>query len=190
MVTLFESREEIKALINSADNANKTKELTEYFQQLKNERNEFYLTLNELEKIFEWKLRSQYGRQLKHRSLNTNENIIAITRTAFGINHTDDEYETKLKLKILTSISGVEIPVASAILTLCYPDKYSVIDFRNWKQIYKSEVRKTNYTAKEYSDYLKIIRNLAKHYSLSPQEIDIAIWQKDIESNKKLKKNT
>ncbi len=190
METLFKSKEEIKELIQRADNANDTKELTEYFQKLRSERSEFYLTLNELEKIFKWKLRSQYSRQLKHRNLNTNENIVAITRTAFGINHTNDEYETKLKLKILTSISGVEIPVASAILTLCYPEKYSVIDFRNWKQIYKSEQRKTNYTAKEYSDYLKIIRNLAKHFSLTPQEVDIAIWQKDIELNKKTKKIT
>lgn len=181
MENIFESKEQIKELIQRADNEGETKRLTKKFQHLKTERKEFYLTLDELEEIFKWKLRSQYGRQTKKRSLNTNENIITITRTAFGITHIEDDYETKLKLKILISITGIEIPVASAILTLCYPEKYSVIDFRNWNQIYKSEKKKTNYTAKEYTDYLKIIRNLATNYGLIPQEIDIAIWQKDRE---------
>lgn len=181
MENLFESQEQIKELIQRADNEGETKRLTNKFQQLKKERKEFYLTLAELEEIFKWKLRSQYGRQTKQRSLNINENIISITRTAFGITHSDEDYETKLKLKLLTSISGIEIPVASAILTLCYPNKYSVIDFRNWSQIYKSEQKKTNYTAKEYTDYLKIIKNLAKNFKMTPQEIDIAIWQKDRE---------
>lgn len=181
MENLFENQEQIKELIQRADNEGETKRLTEKFKRLKKERNEFYLTLPELEEIFKWKLRSQYGRQTKQRSVNTNENIISITRTAFGIIHSDEDYETKLKLKLLTSIAGVEIPVASAILTLCYPQKYSVIDFRNWKQIYKSEQKKTNYTSKEYIEYLKIIRNLAKHFKMTPQEIDIAIWQKDRE---------
>lgn len=181
MEKLFETKEQIKELIQRADNEGETKRLTQKFHQLKKERKEFYLTLEELEEIFKWKLRTQYGRQIKQRSLNTNENIISITRTAFGITHTDDDYETKLKLKLLTSISGIEIPVASAILTLCFPEKYSVIDFRNWKQIYKSEQKKTNYTAKEYTDYLRIIRTLAESFGLTPQEIDIAIWQKDRE---------
>lgn len=181
METLFESKEQIKELIQRADNAGETKRLTEKFQQLKSERRGFYLTLDELEDIFKWKLRTQYGRQSKKRNLNTNGNIISITKTAFGITHTDNDYEIKLKLKILTTISGVEIPIASAILTLCYPDKYAVIDYRNWKQVYKSKLRKTNYSAKEYTNYLKIIRNLAEYFKLTPQEIDIAIWQKDRE---------
>ena len=181
MENIFESKEQIIELIQRADNEVETKRLTKKFKQLKKERKEFYLTLAELEEIFKWKLRSQYGRQTKQRSVNTDKNIISITRTAFEVIHPDEEYETKLKLKLLTSIAGVEIPVASAILTLCFPDKYSVIDFRNWNQIYKSEKRKTNYTPKEYSDYLKIIRKMAEEFEMTPQEIDIAIWQKDRE---------
>ena len=181
MNNIFKNREEIKDLIRRADNESETKRLTGKFQFLKRERKEFYLTLNELDEIFRWKLRSQYSRQLKYRNLNTNDNVIAITRTAFGITHLNNEFETKLKIKLLTSIAGVEIPVASAILTLCYPDDYSVIDFRNWNQIYNSEKRKTAYTLNEYIEYLKIIRNFAEHFEVTPQEVDIAIWQRDIE---------
>ena len=181
MNELFESKEEIIGLINRADNQKETIRLTEKFRLLKKERKEFYLTLNELEDIFKWKLRKQYGRQEKQRRLNTNDNVISITRTAFGIKHSDVDFENKLRLKLLTSISGIEIPVASAILTLCYPEEYSVIDFRNWNQIFKSKITKTYYTANEYIEYLNVIKSLAEKYSMTTQEIDIAIWQKDIE---------
>ena len=57
MNELFESKEEIIGLINRADNQKETIRLTEKFRLLKKERKEFYLTLNELEDIFKWKLR-------------------------------------------------------------------------------------------------------------------------------------
>ncbi|MGB3105966.1 hypothetical protein [Sphingobacterium siyangense] len=78
MENLFKNQEQIKELIQRADDESETKRLTEKFKRLKKERNEFYLTLSELDEIFKWKLRSQYGRQTKQRNLNTNENIISI----------------------------------------------------------------------------------------------------------------
>jgi len=185
MEPLFKEKNEIKDLIERAVDYGETEKLIKKFRRLKNERKEFYLSLEELEEILKWKLRLQYGRQSKYRELNTEDNVIKVTRTAFSISHPNEEYETKLKLRILTSLSGVEIPVASAILTLCFPEKYSVIDFRNWNQVYKSKKGKTNYTINQYVEYLNFIRKIAKQYNLTPQEIDLAIWQKDIEENKK-----
>ncbi|WP_312461631.1 hypothetical protein [Sphingobacterium siyangense] len=78
MENLFKNQEQIKELIQRADDEGETKRLTEKFKRLKKERNEFYLTLSELDEIFKWKLRSEYGRQTKQRNLNTNENIISI----------------------------------------------------------------------------------------------------------------
>jgi len=78
MENLFKNQEQIKELIQRADDESETKRLTEKFKRLKKERNEFYLTLSELDEIFKWKLRSEYGRQTKQRNLNTNENIISI----------------------------------------------------------------------------------------------------------------
>jgi len=182
-MNLFKDKDEIKNLVKRADNSTETKRLTKMFQQLKKERADFYLTQNELEEILKWKLRSQYGRQKEQRKINTPKNIIAITQAAFAVTHKDKDVETTLKLKLLSTLTGVEIPVASAILTLCYPNKYSVIDFRNWRQVYKSDKTKTTYTTAEYTKYLNAIQEQAKKYGVTPQEIDIAIWQKDIETN-------
>ena len=74
------------------------------------------------------------------------------------------------------------ISVASAILTLCFPDKYSVIDFRGWRQIFGEEKKYSNYTTKEYISYLTIIRQMATYFGLTTQQVDMAIWQYDIEN--------
>lgn len=184
MNKIFNDKEQILELVSRTDNKDKTKELTNHFDKLKKERVPFYLTDVELNEIFVWKLRSQIGRQEEKRKENTDENVRTITEAAFAITHSDKNYETTLKLKLLTTLTGVGIPVASAILTLCFPTEYSVIDFRNWRQIYKSDEAKTSYTASEYVEYLKTIKEMANEYGVTPQEIDIAIWQLDIDSKK------
>ena len=89
------------------------------------------MTASELEEILNWKLRTQFGRQSKIRKNNTEQNIELITKTTFLLTHENSDVETALKLKSLTLLYGVEIPVASSILTICFPETYSVIDFRN-----------------------------------------------------------
>jgi hypothetical protein len=84
-------------------------------------------------------------------------------------------------------LSGVEVPVASAIMTLCFPTLYSVIDFRNWRQFYPGSKEKTSYTPNEYLNYLQLIRQLADSFEVTPQEIDMAIWQLDVEQSQKTK---
>lgn len=180
---MFTNKEEILKLIEEANKNSFNKEIFSKFKKLNIERTEFYINLQELEEILKWKLRNQYGRQKTKRKINTDENIKLITKTAFSIKHNDKEYETKLKLKTLSLIYGVEIPVASAILTICFPTKYSIIDFRNWRQVYKTEIKKTTYSTSEYLDYMKEIKVLAKKYEMTTQEIDVAIWQKDINEN-------
>ncbi len=181
---LFKDKKHVQDLAERADDNGTTKKLVSLFRKLKKDREHFYLQLEELEEILKWKLRGQFGRQAKRRQANTSENVMTITKAAFAVTHTDKDIETTLKLKLLSTLSGVEIPVASAILTLCFPTQYSVIDFRNWRQVYKTEKQKTNYTTKEYVEYLKTIRSWAKEFGVTPQEIDLAIWQKDIEDQK------
>jgi thermostable 8-oxoguanine DNA glycosylase len=186
MKSIFQNKAQIQELlaIAEADDKGKTKELISQFDKLKKERNPFYITLEEFEKILVWKLRSQYGRQREKRKENTNDNIIAITKAAFSIKHNDEDIEIALKLKILCTITGVEVPVASAILTLCYPAQFSVTDIRNWRQVYQPTTPKTYYSTKEYIEYLKIIRAWALEFSFTPQEIDLAVWQKDWEETR------
>ncbi len=70
-------------------------------------------------------------------------------------------------------------------MTLCYPDKYCVIDFRGWRQIFGKGKKYPNYTTKEYIKYLSIIKQMANKFGVTPQEVDMAIWQYDIEMNRK-----
>ena len=183
MDILFKDKIQIEKLINQADDKNETKSLIQQFERLKQNRTPFYLTAKELEQILNWKLRTQFGRQTKIRQNNTEENIQLITKTAFLLTHQNEEIETALKLKSLTLLYGVEIPVASSILTLCYPEKYSVIDFRNWRQIFNQKTKKSYYSTNEYNEYLKRIKYLAAKFNFTTQQIDIAIWQKDINEN-------
>ncbi len=110
---------------------------------------------------------------------------IAFTKSAFSIQYNDKDYETEQRLKALIKLHGVQVPVASAILTLCYPEEYCVIDRRGWRQIFYNDKKKTYYTLKEYINYMTIIKRTALEFGVTPQEIDMAIWQHDIEMNRK-----
>ena len=80
MDNLFKDKKQIEELINQADDKSETKNLTQQFDKLKQTRTPFYLTATELEQILAWKLRTQFGRQIKIRLNNTEENIQLITR--------------------------------------------------------------------------------------------------------------
>jgi thermostable 8-oxoguanine DNA glycosylase len=179
----FENKEQILSLIARANDSQETIDLISYFETIKNNRVPLYLDEIDFEKILKWKLRKQYYRQEKQRLLNTNDLIKKITKTAFEIEHLNKDYEIELKLKLLTSLKGVGIPIASAILTLIFPNKYAVIDFRIWRQLNKKP--KISYTIGDYLRYLKHVKQLSEKYNLSTQQIDMAIWQLDIEKNKK-----
>jgi hypothetical protein len=53
--------------------------------------------------------------------------IEQVTLFAFSVHHHDEKYKTELKIKALSLLKGVEVPVASAILALCYPEDYCVL---------------------------------------------------------------
>lgn len=173
----FSSSEEVRELIQlgQAELFAEDAHLMSDLAALRNARKPFYLTHEELERILKWKLRAQYGRQLKQRALNDNKTIQTITRAAFEIQHPDKGYETELRLNLLRSIRGVEVPVASAVLSLCFPEEYAVIDYRGWEALFG---KKTNpYTVKDYIRYVNVVRELANNYQVTVKDMDTAIWQ-------------
>ena len=176
MIELPDRKTILDTVHNSVD-YHKTEKLVSHLGLFKKERPDFFLTSADLEKILDWKLRDQIGRQRKIREKNTDEIVEKITKTAFAIVHPNNEIETEFKISILTTLKGVGIPVASSILTLSYPNKYAVIDFRNWRQLYG--VKKNSYSLKEYLKYLKDVKEMAKSKNVNPQDIDIYLWVKD-----------
>jgi thermostable 8-oxoguanine DNA glycosylase len=157
-----------------------TEQLKSRLEKLRKERKPFYLTANEFDEILQWKLRGQYARQRKRRKANTDKIIREVTKTAFSLTHQNKEYETELKLGILTSLRGVGVPVASAVLALAFPDEYAVIDYRGWRQVFGEE--KNSFSIPDYKKYMSMLRKLANELNWPVQEVDLAIWAYDKEN--------
>jgi len=161
----------------SADDYQETERLKTSLSCLRRERVPLYLTGAEFEQILTWKLRSQYGRQRERRKANTEDVVRAVTGLALTITHPDDEYETELRVATLCALRGVSVPVASAVLALVFPEKYAVIDFRGWRQVFGKE--KAVFTIRDYCRYLRELRLLADQLRWPVQEVDLAIWEYD-----------
>lgn len=93
-----------------------------------------------------------------------------------AVDHTTEEEA----VMALTELQGVGIPVASAILTAIYPERYTVIDYRALEALGYFP-----HDEKFYVAYLDFCRNLAD--AMKPQEnlpaptklraLDRALWQ-------------
>jgi len=136
-----------------------------------------YLTLDEFDRVLQWKLRGQYGRHQERRKANTDDVIRVVTGAALSIEHPDKDYEIELRFGILGALRGVGVPVASAILALVFPERYAVIDFRGWRQVFGED--KEQFSVSDYKRYLPRIQNLAQELGWPVQEVDLAIWEYD-----------
>jgi hypothetical protein len=96
---------------------------------------------------------------------------------AFAVADSNRETELKLRVAILTSLPGVAVPIASAILALVYPDTYAVLDFRGWRQIFPGIPK--NLSISGYRRYMKVMWELAQQLQWPVQEVDLAIWEFD-----------
>jgi hypothetical protein len=75
---------------------------------------------------------------------------------------------------VLCGLRGVEIPVASAILTAIDPERYTIIDFRALESL---GVKSSWHTVDSYLAYLEQCRELARQNTVSLRELDRALWQ-------------
>ncbi len=167
----------------TSDDYRLTEDLKSRFARLRLQRRPLYLTCDEFDQILKWKLGRQYGRQRERRKANTEEVIRTVTSAAFAIEHPDEEYELELRMSILCSLRGVGVPVASAVLALVFPEKYAVIDFRGWRQVFGEEKR--IFSIPDYKRYLREVRRLADELGWPVQEVDLAIWEYDRANSKR-----
>jgi hypothetical protein len=122
-------------------------------------------TSQELEIIFKWKTRNR-GISRLHR--NTPAEICDALRLA-----TLAKAE-RCAVAVLTGLSGVDVPVASAVLTATYPDRYTVIDFRTLHALGNSTA---NRSLPFYLLYLDFCRKTSKAQRISLRDLDRALWQ-------------
>lgn len=107
---------------------------------------------------------------------NRPDTVIKITGRAFAAPNEEG------KMKILITLHGVGIPMASAMLMLSYPNSYGVIDIRVWKLLYEAGIVKTNangtgFTVNRWIEYLSVLRCFAGQYGVNTRDIERTLFE-------------
>ncbi len=147
-------------------------EVRPYFEK------EHHLTSEQFFAIIEWK-NPKFGKtKLTHLKP---KDIEKLFKTIYG--------ESREKqLKILVDIKGLKLATASAILTILYPERFTVYDVRVRKQLRKrglweEEPDDITYCVdvvnRYFDKYLPPIEKLATDSGLSLRDCDRALWAQD-----------
>src|SRR5262249_7445156 len=86
-------------------------------------------------------------------------------------------------LAVLTGLRGVDVSVASAILTAMMPDKYTIIDYRALEAL--DTTGAGPYSVDYYLAYLAHCQTLAGEYNVDLRTLDRALWQWSKERKKR-----
>jgi thermostable 8-oxoguanine DNA glycosylase len=154
--------------------------------------NRGFLHKTEFVSICRWKAH----RQIKNYKLNNEQTIRQITKQLLK----EEDDAKKIKLLLCGELKGVQIPVASAILTVIHPDKFCITDYRAWRSLWwwktaSEDGKLTLSSYKKYADYLdnlkvysglekylwylRVMRSIAKEANKTPRQIEMALWKFD-----------
>lgn len=168
---------DLQPLYRKAKNVRRTRRLVTHFSQLRSSRTPFHLTGPEVERIVRWKLGDQYDRTARHRAWNTDAICRTVTHAAFSIRSRSRLHALRVRTAVLTALPGVGVPVASAMLAVCEPERFGIIDFRVWRQVFGEP--KQSFTLKDYGRYMQVVWRLSRELGWSAQDVDLAIWERD-----------
>ena len=145
------------------------------FSRKLHSRKEKYLDSKEFEQILCWKLDTQAQRSKQLRLSNVDGLIIPITKAYFNLKSENFDYETEVKIKILTSLKGVGTPLASAVMAITEPQKYCIIDSVLWEYIFNEE--KSSFTTNDYLKLHRIILELSEKLERDVQKTEFTLWK-------------
>jgi hypothetical protein len=130
-----------------------------------------HYTRENLEQIFEWKTN---GRGRSRIRKNTDEEIADALKLSLAA-QTD-----RSAVAVLMGLNGVQVPVASAILTAINPERFTIIDFRALEAL---SIKPPYISVDFYLTYLKECRELAHRSDVPLRTLDRALWQWSKEAN-------
>lgn len=161
----------IEELIKQKLNREEDTGTLKLMKELKNVKAKGYFTKQEFLKIGMWKSPRPKQRYLR----NSQEKILSISKKVMG---TKSE---KQRIELLTSLDGVSIPTASAILTLIDPENYGVIDIRAWQILYlygsvRVRPKGRNFNFNNWHSYLKHLRFHARRFQVPVRDIERTIF--------------
>lgn len=91
------------------------------------------------------------------------------------------------KVEALLQIWGIGLALASAILSVCYPEEYTVLDYRAWETLQEAAVEglppRYPQEVEEYLQYCRVCKRLAAERSLPLRDLDRALWAKSWENS-------
>jgi hypothetical protein len=122
-------------------------------------------TRTNLEIIFRWKTG---GRGISRLGRNSDFEIEDALRLA-AVAETD-----RSAAAVLCGLFGVNVPVASAVLTAMDQQRFTIIDFRALESL---GVTDYGATVDFYLQYLEHCRSLANQHGVGLRELDRALWQ-------------
>lgn len=137
-----------------------------------------HLTPEEFFAIVIWKS-PRAKTKIRNGLLEKRKSIFKITSDIFRAKKRED------KLKVLTKTPGIGIPIASAILTICYPNCFTIVDYRaraslkEFGEEIKGDPTTKTYPYKPYFDYLKKCKVLSQKYKISLRNFDRILWAKN-----------
>jgi len=124
------------------------------------------LIFDEFYKICMWKSARQ-----KQRYIGNKDGVEQATKEAFA------EADERQKMQILCHLDGVSVPMASALLTVVYPERYAVIDIRCLEMLKKMDCDiGSSASLNTWLVYLDTMRNMAQENAVTPRELDMALF--------------
>ncbi len=115
--------------------------------------------------IFEWKTR---GRGRSRPARNNDAEIADALDLALAA-RTD-----RAAVAVLTGLSGVHVPVASAVMTAIHPHRFTILDFR---ALWSLGIERATYSVGFYLEYLAACRRIAAAAGSDLRTLDKALWQ-------------
>lgn len=112
-----------------------------------------------------------------HVKKNPVSRVKKVTEAAYQL---DDDF---CRLALFTSLMGIGIPTASAILSSLDSKKHCVIDTRVWATLYNLdyfEKEKESFKADDYIKIMEIVREIAAQSDFSTAEIGYALFAYDV----------
>ncbi|HXB61791.1 MAG TPA: hypothetical protein VNU94_02920 [Acidobacteriaceae bacterium] len=80
-------------------------------------------------------------------------------------------------LEALMQIHGIKLAVATTILTICYPEKFTIIDFRVLEVLNLFPATTDGWTAQKYVDeFLPVVIKQSEKWNCSLRNADKALW--------------
>ncbi len=85
-------------------------------------------------------------------------------------------------MELLTALDGVNVPMASAILTLIEPTRYGVIDIRVWQLLFAIDSVRKNSQGRglnfdHWHHYLRKLRSYAKELRVPARAVERTLFE-------------